>query len=261
MSYFIVSLVVITTITLSSSQAFREVVDCEKITINRCYIGSERIFSSEFIFLRKHENIVSIDMNDNKNIRYLPINTAEMFPNLIVYQGSRCSIKAIHKINFQNLTKTETLALPFNYIETIEGNTFEEMISLTHLDLQNNRIKHMNGRALDVIINVQRVILINNICIDKDFDDDNGSRPEVIAEMPSIVQENCGFCDMTDILSHCDVINNFKSTIRLMLRSFQIRNQLTADTKIVSETSHEGEEPGNKTCEAEDMIKSFMHQL
>lgn len=71
----------------------------------------------------------------NKNLKFMPENLAEKLPNLIIIWAQSCSIEKLSKKNFQNLNKLRGLALSNNLIEKITSDTFEDLVSLTHLYL------------------------------------------------------------------------------------------------------------------------------
>lgn len=71
----------------------------------------------------------------NKKMQFLPENFAEKFPNLVVMWAPQCSIKKISKKNFQNLHKLRGIGLGDNRIEKIASDTFDGLVSLTHLFL------------------------------------------------------------------------------------------------------------------------------
>lgn len=72
----------------------------------------------------------------NMKIEYLPENVNEKFPGLKVLVANSCSIKAVTKKNFRNLSKLQLLDLSRNKIEEIYSNTFEDLRSLEDLRLR-----------------------------------------------------------------------------------------------------------------------------
>lgn len=93
-------------------------------------------FAREFLITSPADSSVEgFTSYTNKNIRFLPENPAEKFPNLIIMWAQDCSIEKISKKNFQDLNKLRGLALSSNLIEKITSDTFEDLVSLTHLYL------------------------------------------------------------------------------------------------------------------------------
>ena len=83
----------------------------------------------------KDESIKGMDFNGNKYVYYLPIRTYEKFPNIVVYDASGCSLKAIKRENFEGLTKLESLDLRNNNLVRIQNDTFGDLKNLTYLSL------------------------------------------------------------------------------------------------------------------------------
>lgn len=80
--------------------------------------------------------VEGILFDSNKGIEYLPVNVYEKFPNLIGISAWNCAVKAVTKKNFKNLKQLKFLGLASNHIETIDENTFEDLISLTTLNMR-----------------------------------------------------------------------------------------------------------------------------
>lgn len=83
----------------------------------------------------KNELVEELLFRDNKQISHLPIETYTKFPNLIVLDASRCSIKAVKKENFQNLLLLKEIYLSDTRIETIKGKVFEGLVALEIIHL------------------------------------------------------------------------------------------------------------------------------
>lgn len=93
------------------------------------------------IFTPREETVEALNFNYNKKISFLPLETANKFPNLRGYAAYECSIKVVKKENFQNLNKLQQIDLSFNQIETIFSDTFGGLISLEVLFLRKFLIK------------------------------------------------------------------------------------------------------------------------
>lgn len=78
----------------------------------------------------------AIQFDENHEIKFLPVNVSEHFPNLIGISAWKCSIKTISKKNFEGLTQLIALGLGFNEIEVIDAHTFEDLTSLRKLYLR-----------------------------------------------------------------------------------------------------------------------------
>lgn len=114
------------------------------------YPNPDATIDSEHFQISSHRNeaVERIDLSDMKKIKFLPIGIADIFPNLMHFWASACSIRKISKENFQNLVKLEWLALPFNQIDEIAENSFDDLSHLEYLELSYNKIKFLNKNWL-----------------------------------------------------------------------------------------------------------------
>lgn len=96
--------------------------------------GRTKIDSEEFTILSTGEptnlSILGLSFYSNKQISFLPVQVDVTFPKLVGYSAGSCSIKTISKTNFKNLRNLKDLSLRMNQIETIENDTFEDLIAL-----------------------------------------------------------------------------------------------------------------------------------
>lgn len=123
-------------------------VPCEKINIfnwnhpleeiKTCQMNITTIITSTDVICSEPENLLvrGLNLSNNKNIKYLPIEIDMSFPNLIGYSAANCKIEAITKYNFKNLYEVKMLWLLQNKIERIMSDTFEDLASLEILDLR-----------------------------------------------------------------------------------------------------------------------------
>lgn len=92
-------------------------------------------FRGYFMATPRDETLWAIFYERNKNVEFLPENTKEKFPNLVMYDASHCALKAISKVNFNGLMKLKYIWLGNNSIEVIKDDTFEGLKSLLKLHL------------------------------------------------------------------------------------------------------------------------------
>lgn len=83
------------------------------------------------------ENVEGINLSGNRNVRFLPVNPAEKFPNLISFDARSSSIEDISRSNFVGLTKLVKLYLENNLIKRISDDTFGDLLALEYLSLSN----------------------------------------------------------------------------------------------------------------------------
>ncbi|CRK93245.1 CLUMA_CG006788, isoform A [Clunio marinus] len=123
---------------------------------------------------------------DNKRIQFLPENISSWFPNLTDYIARNCSVKAISKINFLNLTELRSLNLDFNEIERLDGDIFEGLSSLKAFSIQNNKIKSVGQNFVRRLPTMSFSNFIGNVCID-----DNFTRENITSKAIKEIQDKC----------------------------------------------------------------------
>jgi hypothetical protein len=125
--------------------ASEEKVYCERIagyhievpegTQKTCFMSNTTSIDSHGFVLGsdKDETIKWISFSVNKKIEYLPVQISVKFPNLTCYMAYRCSIKAISRDNFRELSQLTLLYLYSNQIEEIKSDTFSDLKKLSVL--------------------------------------------------------------------------------------------------------------------------------
>jgi hypothetical protein len=128
-------------------------IGCEKIQLHRWFYGEDKtcfinglttIASLDtMIAMKEDRTITGLWPQNNKRVKFLPLEIYKSFPNLNVIDASDCGIYAITKKNFEKLTKLTGLFLDRNQITTVRSNTFEDLTSLKRLSFSesNNPIK------------------------------------------------------------------------------------------------------------------------
>lgn len=102
-----------------------------------CEIFKESIDRTGYIidFTNKSVIIEGLSLNYNINARYLPVNISQEFPDLVEISASFCKIQKITKENFYGLTKIKAINLSKNEMQTIDDDTFSDLVSLEWLGL------------------------------------------------------------------------------------------------------------------------------
>lgn len=185
--------------TVSSDDKVVNEITCESIAggswndglvnLKTCRMRSSTSINSFGIIIEssKDESVKGLSFYTNKNISFLPVNVAEVFPDLEGYSADDCSIKIVSKIYFQNLSKLTTLGLSNNLIERIPTNTFEDLTSVEIITLrknvihllqesfqvlffpEGNNINFLNSAAFDGLEKLQNVYLRENSCIKHNY--------------------------------------------------------------------------------------------
>lgn len=132
-------------LTVHHIQALEKTISCESVSkvnwsvklgdIQSCVMQVRtKIDSKEFAILSTGEptnlSILGLTFYSNKQVSFLPVQVDVAFPQLVGYSAAKCSIKTISKDNFKNLRNLKDLSLRCNQIETIEKDTFEDLILL-----------------------------------------------------------------------------------------------------------------------------------
>lgn len=128
----------------SGDEESSKVVTCELFsfhywslgTLKTCYMKNTAVDSLGISFSSPKDNDVgAVDFDGNKNIQFLPENIADSFPSLLMYYAANCAIKSVTKLNFKSLRMLRKLYLYGNQISKIEGDTFDDLTLLEHLQL------------------------------------------------------------------------------------------------------------------------------
>lgn len=101
------------------------------------------IDSPDYSFMANEDYAVleAILVEYQGSMQFLPVFLHDTFPMLKVYSVIHTPARKITKKNFEKLFKLEKLRLQNNYIEAIQSNTFEDLISLQVLEISKNLLK------------------------------------------------------------------------------------------------------------------------
>lgn len=124
------------------------------------------------IAVERNESVKGLDMQHNHLIEFLPVEVAEIFPNIMAYNAYNCSVKALSSDNFRNLKKIDLLDLSFNEIEFIKSGFFDDLEVLRILKLFSNEIYHVGQNAFKNLKNLQTLYLGKNDLKTIEFDID-----------------------------------------------------------------------------------------
>lgn len=102
-----------------------------------CFMTSSTAIDSvgTAIVSARNKNTEALRLSRNKKISFLPENPADAFPNLIFIEAAVCSIKAISKQNFFGLKKLRAVNLVANQIESINSDTFADLLAMERIQL------------------------------------------------------------------------------------------------------------------------------
>lgn len=92
----------------------------------------------------------------NKKVSYLPVDLYSSFHDLKLIIAYSCSLKAVSRENFRNLTKVFKVNLDNNQIRRIRRGTFSDLISLRELYLRESFILISVTATINLILPNQR---------------------------------------------------------------------------------------------------------
>lgn len=92
----------------------------------------------------------------NKKVSYLPVDLYSSFYDLKLIIAYSCSLKAVSRENFRNLTKVFKVNLDNNQIRRIRRGTFSDLISLRELYLRESFILISVTATINLILPNQR---------------------------------------------------------------------------------------------------------
>lgn len=105
-------------------------------TTKKCMMQeTTSIYSEGVTILQKDATMTALYFRGNENIRFLPVQVSDSFPNLLEYDASWCSVTKISKSNFERMNLLKLLHLYDNEISIINSNTFEDLTTLETLTL------------------------------------------------------------------------------------------------------------------------------
>lgn len=88
------------------------------------------------------EKVQAVSFDGNTKMKYLPVNIAEAFPNLIELSAKNSYLESISSDNFHGLDKLKRISLTDNDLNVIEGGTFGGLTRLELLDLGDGDIRY-----------------------------------------------------------------------------------------------------------------------
>ena len=131
--------------------------------LNTCRIKNQAISAREFtIDVGTVENFEGFSIVNNKEVKFLPENIAESFPELIAYRVADCSITTVDVKHFCGLKKLQIMILKRNEIRILARDSFKELSNLRLLELNGNKIKTIDLKLFSSLTNLFILHLENN---------------------------------------------------------------------------------------------------
>lgn len=121
-----------------------------------CRIEKQRIDDVGFIITSTTNTTVDVlDIQSSTDVKFIPENIADKFPQLIALQIFNCSVESISEQNFKSLRKLKYLHLPRNEIESIDKNAFKDLVRLEWLSLFHNNIEYLHSQVFSSLENLK----------------------------------------------------------------------------------------------------------
>ena len=135
----------------------------ESKALQTCYVQDQKIDDEGFsVADEPNLSVQRFDIDDNKEVKFLPENIAESFPALTVYQVLSCSIRFVHGKHFKGLNQLENINLARNEIESIDEDSFQDLTKLEELFLDHNKIKMMDPNWFQSLETLQLLFISYN---------------------------------------------------------------------------------------------------
>jgi Leucine rich repeat/BspA type Leucine rich repeat region (6 copies) len=129
----------------------------------QCAMGEE-VIDEPGIKLDISQNAGSVHfwIQDNENVKVLPTNVVNTFPNIFGYNVANCTVERVISSDFKYMTSLVELNLFNNEISDIAEDAFVDLRSLNLLDLSNNRLKHLSNNIFKGLTALVRLFLDRN---------------------------------------------------------------------------------------------------
>lgn len=103
-----------------------------------------------------------LNISHNKDVKFIPENMDQVFPDLWQVDILNCSIEVINSRHFRNLHKLGSLDLRYNKIESISSDSFNDLVGMEVLLLDHNKIQSLSSNVFDPMKNLEILTLSEN---------------------------------------------------------------------------------------------------
>lgn len=101
-------------------------------------------------------------INENKEVKFLPIQVGEKFPKLLDFQATSCALTVIRNSYFKNMQNLIHLNLADNEITTIEAEAFKDLVNVTGVWLNYNKIESFDEKHFIAMVKLDELFLNRN---------------------------------------------------------------------------------------------------
>ena len=131
--------------------------------LKSCMIFYQEVDSEGFtIASSRDKEMKALSIENNKKVKFLPENIADLYLELVAYHVQECSIHTVNDKHFKGLTKLEDLSLSNNEIELIARDSFKDLTNLEKLNLAHNKLKFIEPKLFQTLSKPKTVWLIDN---------------------------------------------------------------------------------------------------
>lgn len=155
--------------------------------LKTCKLNVDEVNDEDFsISSAKDTSIWGLFFASEINVKSLPKNIPDIFPNLEAMQIYNCSVESVGENHFKGLSKLrflslgknkigdvpsdafnglfnlQYLSLSFNEIRSLANDTFAKLQHLKHLRLNDNQIQFLHPDIFKSLVNVKEIDLNNN---------------------------------------------------------------------------------------------------
>lgn len=132
-------------------------------TLLTCAIENSKIHNQNvLISSSRNPSVDAVDIKNEVEIEFIPLNIAAKYPNHFAIQVFNCSIKSVSEYLFKQIPELIYLNLARNKIEIIQSKVFHSQTKLTYLSLGWNQIEFISPHAFRSLRNLKLLYLHDN---------------------------------------------------------------------------------------------------
>lgn len=217
----------------TTTKASKKLITCEIIfepseyqgkTVMKCQITDQKIDDPEVSLhsLPNGEQVEVLKLDNNKNIKYLPENIANILPNLIEVSAKNAAIDTILPGDFEDLENLQNIDLSGNVLKIIEPETFDGLSALKNLDLSENEIEFIDEDAFGNLPQLQSLNLESN--------DITFLHPKTFENMPNLQTLNIDSNDIPQLHKNLFKMNPNLNEMKHSVKDFDFTVITTSST-------------------------------
>lgn len=131
--------------------------------LKTCVPNIEKVDDEDFtISTETDPSILGFGVQYKENVKFLPKNLGNTFPELIAFQVCNCSVTWINEYHFKGLSKLRALDLSHNKIGNIASGAFADLVSIQYLYMYNNRIRSLGENTFVSLKALKEISLDSN---------------------------------------------------------------------------------------------------